>query len=56
METDSGFPMRSYYCPVEWLTTYSNQVEYVQLLYSDDKNVAFSVWAFEYFPSQPWDS
>ena len=27
--------MRSYCCSVEWLTTYSNLVEYVQLLHSD---------------------
>ena len=40
METDSGFPMRSYYYSIEWLTTYSNQVEYDQLLYSDDKDAA----------------
>ena len=38
METDSGFSMKSCYCSVEWLTTYSNLTEYVQLLYSDDKD------------------
>ena len=38
METDSGFPMKSCYCSVEWLTTYSNLTEYVQLRYSDDKD------------------
>ena len=54
METDFGFPMRSYYCSVEWLTTYSNQVEYVQLLHSDDRDATSSVQAFEYFPSQPY--
>ena len=40
MEIDSSFPMRSYYCSIEWLTTYSNLIEYIQLLYSDDKDVA----------------
>ena len=43
METNSSFPIRSYYCSVEWLTTYINQVEYVQLLHNDDKDVASSV-------------
>ena len=43
METDFGFPMRSYCCSVEWLTTYSNLVEYLQLLHSDDRDVASSV-------------
>ena len=43
MEIDSGFPMRSCCCSVEWLTTYSNQVEYDQLLHSDDKDAASSV-------------
>ena len=43
MEIDFGFQMRSYCCFVKWLTTYSNLVEYVQLLHSDDKDVAFSI-------------
>ena len=47
METDSSFPMRSYRCSVEWLTTYSNQVEYEQLLHSDDRDAASSIQAFE---------
>ena len=51
MEVDSGFPTRSCCCFVEWLATYSNLVEYVQLRHSDDKNVVFSVLAFKSFPS-----
>ena len=51
MKTDSGFPMRSYCCSVEWLTTYSNLVKYVQLLHNDDRDATSFVWAFEYFPS-----
>ena len=43
METNSDFLMRTYYCSVKWLTTYSNLVEYVQLLHSDDRDVVFSV-------------
>ena len=43
MEIDSGFLMRSYCCSVEWLTTCSNYVEYVQLLHSDDRDAASSV-------------
>ena len=43
MKIDSGFPMRSYCCSVEWLTTYSNLVKYVQLLHSDDKDVTSSI-------------
>ena len=38
MEVDSGFLTRSCCCSVEWLTTYSNLVEYVQLLHNDDRN------------------
>ena len=56
MKTDFGFRMRSYCCSVEWLTTYSNQVENVQLLHNDDKDAASSVQAFESFPSQPQGS
>ena len=33
METDFGFPIRSCCYSIKWLTTYSNQVEYVQLLH-----------------------
>ena len=40
METVSSFLMRSYYYSVEWLTTYSNLVKYVQLLHSDSKDAA----------------
>ena len=47
METDSGFLMRSQYCFVKWLTTCSNQVKYVQLLHSDDKNAASFAQAFK---------
>ena len=43
MEIDFGFPMRSYCCFVEWLTTCSNLAEYVQLLHSDDRDAASSV-------------
>ena len=43
METDSDFWMRSYYCFVEWLTTCSNLDEYALKLYSDDRDVVFSV-------------
>ena len=53
MEIDFGFPMRSCCYSVEWLITYSNQVEQVQLLHSDDRDVTFSVQAFKCFPSQP---
>ena len=49
METDSGFPMLSCRCSVEWLTTYSNQVEYDRLLYSDDRDATSSIQAFESF-------
>ena len=52
MKTDSGFQMRSYYCFVEWITTCSNQVEYVLKLYSDDKDAVSSIQTFDYFPSQ----
>ena len=38
METDSGFLMRSYYFSVEWLTTYCNLIEYVELLHSDGRD------------------
>ena len=38
METDSGFPMLSCHCFVEWLTIYSNEVEYDRLLHSDDRD------------------
>ena len=47
METDFGFPMKSCRCSVKWLITYSNQVEYDQLLHSDDKDATSSVQAFE---------
>ena len=43
METDFNFPMRSCRCYVEWLTTYSNWVEYDRLLHSDDRDVASSI-------------
>ena len=51
MEADSDLPMRSCNCSFGWLTTCSNEVEYVQLLHSDDRNVVFFVLAFECFPS-----
>ena len=47
MEADFDLPTRSCYCSFEWLTTYSKLIEYVQLLHSDDRNVAFSVLAFK---------
>ena len=50
METDFGFLMRSYCCSVEWLTTYSNLVKYIQLLHNDGKDTASSVYTFEYCP------
>ena len=43
METDSGFLMRSYYFSIEWQTTYSNLIEFVQLLHSDGKDATSSV-------------
>ena len=41
METDSS-PNGSCYCSFEWLITYSNYVEYVQLSHNDDRNSTFS--------------
>ena len=46
MENDSGFQMLSCRYYVEWLTTYSNQVEYDQLLHSD-RDAASFIQAFE---------
>ena len=43
METVSGFPIQTCRCSVEWLTTYSNYVEYDRLLHSDDRDAASSV-------------
>ena len=40
IETDSGFQMLSCRCFVEWLTTYSNLVEYDRQLHNDDKDDA----------------
>ena len=40
MDTDFGFLMQSCRYSVEWLTTYSNQVEYDWLLHSDDRDTA----------------
>ena len=40
METDSGFPMLSCRCSVEWLATYNNLVEYDQQLHNDDRNAS----------------
>ena len=54
METDSGFPMRSNHCSIEWLTTYSNLVEYDRQLHNDDRDATSSVQAFKSKPSQPW--
>ena len=48
METNFGFPMRSYSCFVEWLTTYSNLDEYSLKLHSDDRDAASSVETFCY--------
>ena len=51
MKIDSSLPTRSCYCSFEWLTTYSNLIEFVQLCHSDDRNAAFSVLDFESYPS-----
>ena len=51
MEADFGFPMRLCCCSIEWLTTYSNLVEYVQLRHNDDRNAVFPILAFKSFPS-----
>ena len=51
METNSGFQKRSYYCFVEWLTTYSNLDEYALKVHSDDRNAVFSVETFCCLPS-----
>ena len=42
IEVDSGFQMLSCCCSVEWLTTYSNLVEYDRQLHSDDRDAASS--------------
>ena len=47
MEIDSGFPMLSCRCSVEWLATYSTQVKYDYQLHRDDRDAASSVQAFE---------
>ena len=43
MKTDFGFPMRSCRYSVEWLTIYSNLVEYDRLIHNDDKDAASSI-------------
>ena len=43
METDSGFLMQSCRCSVEWLTTYSNLIEYDRHLHNDRVSLANSV-------------
>ena len=53
IEADSGFQMLSCHCSVEWLTTYSNLVEYHQQLHNDDRDVASSIQAFKSQTSQP---
>ena len=40
IEVGFDFQMLSCRCSVEWLTTYSNLVEYNQQLHNDDKDVA----------------
>ena len=47
METNSSILTQSCCCSFEWLTTCSNQVEFVQLPRCDEKNSAFSAQAFE---------
>ena len=46
METDSDFQTKTYYCFVEWLTTYRNLDEYALKLHNDDRNAASSVETF----------
>ena len=55
METYSSFRTRSYCCFVEWLTTYSNQVKYVQYIHSDGREATSSVQTFSYCSSQSQD-
>ena len=45
IEVDFGFQMLSCHCFVEWLTTYSNLVEYDQQLRNDDRDAASFVLA-----------
>ena len=40
IEANFGFQTLSCHCSVEWLTTYSNLVEYDRQLHSDDKDAA----------------
>ena len=48
METDSGFQKRSYYCFLEWLTTYSNLDKCALKFHSDNRNTASFVETFYY--------
>ena len=40
IEANFGFQMLSCHCFVEWLTTYSNLVEYDWQLHNDDRDAA----------------
>ena len=43
IEVHFGFQMLSCRCSVEWLTTYSNLVEYDRQPHNDDKDAVSSV-------------
>ena len=43
IEADSGFRMLSCRCSVEWLTTYSNLVEYDWQFHNDDRDATSSI-------------
>ena len=47
IEVDFGFQMLSCRYSVEWLTTYSNLVEYDRQLHNDDRNAIPFVLASE---------
>ena len=52
IEADFGFQTLSCRCSVEWLTTYSNLVEYDRQLHNDDRDATSFVQAFKSQPSQ----
>ena len=47
IEANFGFEMLSCRCSVEWLTTYSNLVEYDRQLHNDDRDTASFVQAVD---------
>ena len=47
IEADFGFQMLSCRCSIEWLTTYSNLVEYDRQLHNDDRDTASFVQAVD---------